>query len=66
MGFSRKEAVKRLGKTISSLRTAADPHTHHRLLTDLPPQPKQLVIDTADIVRMGEGWADWVVETEQD
>ena len=97
----RKEAAKRLGTTISTLRedlgtpalpwfisqqpptdheqvnsvdvvadlaalAAGDPHTHHRLVTDLPPQPKQLVIDTAGIVRMGEGWADWVVEIEQD
>jgi hypothetical protein len=45
---------------------AADPHTHHRLVTDLPPQPKQLVIDTAGIVRLGERWADWVVEIKAD
>jgi hypothetical protein len=45
---------------------ADDPHTHHRLMTDLPAQPKQLVFDTAGIVRMGERWADWVVETEKD
>ncbi len=45
---------------------AADPHIHHRLATDLPPQPKQLVVDTAGIVRLGEGWADWVVETRGD
>ena len=97
----RKEAAKRLGTTISTLRAdlgeptlpwfisqqpptdheqvnsvdvvadlvalaAGDPHTHHRLVTDLPPQSKQLVLDTAGIVRMGEGWADWVVEIEQD
>ena len=45
---------------------ATDPHTHHRLMTELPPQPKQLVFDTAGIVGMGEIWADWVVETEKD
>ncbi|MDE0889174.1 MAG: hypothetical protein OSA40_06915 [Phycisphaerales bacterium] len=45
---------------------AADPHTHHRLVTDLPPQPKQLVIDTAGIVRLGETLADWVVEIEKE
>jgi hypothetical protein len=45
---------------------ADDPHTHHRLMTELPPQPKQLVFDTAGIVGMGEIWADWVVETEKD
>ena len=45
---------------------ADDPHTHHRLMTELPPQPKQLVFDTAGIVGMGEIWADWVVETDDD
>ena len=45
---------------------ADDPHTHHRLMTELPPQPKQLVFDTAGIVGMGELWADWVVETDND
>ncbi|MCP3858503.1 MAG: sialate O-acetylesterase, partial [Phycisphaeraceae bacterium] len=45
---------------------ADDPNIHHRLVTGLPTQPKQLVIDTAGIVRLGELWADWVVETEQE
>ena len=43
-----------------------DPHTHHRLMIDLPPQPKQLVFDTAGVIRLGERWADWVVETGKD
>ncbi|MCP4742952.1 MAG: sialate O-acetylesterase, partial [Actinomycetales bacterium] len=45
---------------------ADDPNIHHRLVTGLPTQPKQLVIDTAGIVRMGELWADWVVEIAKD
>ena len=36
---------------------AGDPHTHHPLMTDLPPQPKQLVFDTAGIAEMGQRWA---------
>ncbi|MDB3961388.1 hypothetical protein N9411_00045 [bacterium] len=43
---------------------AGDPHTHHRFMTDLPPQPKQPVFDTAGIVRMGERSADWVIKIE--
>ena len=97
----RKDAAKRLGTTISTLRAdlgepalpwfisqqpptdhdsvnsvdvvadlaamaARDPHTHHRLVTDLPPQPKQLVFDTAGIVEMGRRWADSVIEIEQE
>ncbi len=45
---------------------ADDPDIHHRLVTGLPTQPKQLVIDTAGIVRLGELWADWVVEIAKD
>ncbi|MCP3858932.1 MAG: hypothetical protein GY704_04710, partial [Phycisphaeraceae bacterium] len=45
---------------------ADDPNIHHRLVTGLPAQPKQLVIDTAGIVRMGELWADWAVEIAKD
>ncbi len=39
---------------------AADPNTHHRLFDGFPPQPKQLVLDTAAIVWLGDQWAAWV------
>ena len=41
---------------------AADLHTHHRLFDGFPPQPKQLVLDTAAIVWLGREWANWVRE----
>lgn len=43
---------------------AADPHTHHRLMTEYPPQDRQLVLDTAGVVWLGRAMADWVIEVE--
>ena len=41
---------------------AADPNTHHRLMTGFPPQERQLVLDTEAVVWLGRAMADWVAE----
>lgn len=43
---------------------AADPNTHHRLMTGFPPQERQLVLDTEAVVWLGRAMADWVAEVD--